>query len=119
MLLLLVVVPFTVHGQEAGPPPLTRRQVEQDLRLELELLSPDILEAGGTPLTTVTAGGIFGEMSLIDRSPRSATATADGGCEVAPINEKAFLYLVHETPYFSLDVMRVLAVRVRLMNALI
>lgn len=78
-----------------------------------------VIEAGGNTLTSVGAGGIFGEMSLIDQSPRSATAKSQGDCEVAPINDKAFLFLVHETPYFALDVMRVLAERVRQMNSLI
>ena len=37
-------------------------------------------------------------------------------CQVVPISERTFLYLVHETPYFALDVMRTLAGRVRRMN---
>lgn len=37
-------------------------------------------------------------------------------CEVVPVTERTFLYLVHETPYFALDVMRTLATRVRRMN---
>ena len=56
-------------------------------------------------------GGIFGEMALIDGSPRSATARAKTDCVVAPINEKIFLFLVHETPYFAIAVMRTLADR--------
>ena len=64
----------------------------------------------------VGVGGVFGEMGLIDGSPRSASAVALAPSEVVPVTEKTFLYLIHETPYFALDVMRTLAARVRRMN---
>ena len=41
-------------------------------------------------------------MALIDGSPRAATARAKTACEVAPITEKSFLFLVHETPFFAI-----------------
>jgi len=61
----------------------------------------------------VTPEGIFGEMALIDHQPRSATARARTECRLVEIPEKRFLYLVHETPHFALEVMRVLATRLR------
>jgi CRP/FNR family cyclic AMP-dependent transcriptional regulator len=57
--------------------------------------------------------GILGEMALIDHQPRSATARARTACRLVEIPEKRFLYLVHETPHFALEVMRVLAGRLR------
>ncbi|HEY2389445.1 MAG TPA: Crp/Fnr family transcriptional regulator [Candidatus Binatia bacterium] len=57
--------------------------------------------------------GILGEMALIDHQPRSATARARTACRLVEIPEKRFLYLVHETPHFALEVMRVLAERLR------
>jgi len=70
-------------------------------------------------ITTIEEGGLFGEMALIDGSPRSATARAGEDCELTGIRERVFLFLVHETPYFALDVMRTLADRLRAMNELI
>jgi len=67
----------------------------------------------GIVAETLGPGGIFGEMALIDGSPRSATVRAKTDCEVAPINEKSFVFLVHETPYFAVAVMRTLADRLR------
>jgi CRP-like cAMP-binding protein len=67
----------------------------------------------------VGRGGIFGEMSLIDLEPRSATVVAVEDCEVVPINERLFVELVQESPYFALDVMRVLAERIRLLDRLV
>jgi hypothetical protein len=39
--------------------------------------------------------------------------------ELVAINERGFIFLVHETPYFALDVMRTLADRLRHMNELV
>jgi CRP-like cAMP-binding protein len=74
------------------------------------------IEKNGKLMETVGPGGVFGEMALIDGSPRVATVRAKTDCEVAPINEKTFLFLVHETPYFAIAVMRTLADRLRRMN---
>lgn len=67
----------------------------------------------------VSAGGIVGEMALIDHAPRSAAVTAVTQCSVAEIDEKRFLFLVQQTPSFALSVMRVMSSRLRRMNALI
>ncbi|MGC1712645.1 MAG: cyclic nucleotide-binding domain-containing protein [Methyloceanibacter sp.] len=67
----------------------------------------------GHVVETLAPGGIFGEMALIDGSPRAATARAKTACDVAPITEKSFLFLVHETPFFAIAVMRTLAERLR------
>ena len=58
-------------------------------------------------------GGVVGELALIDRAPRSATAIAATPCLLAPIDEKQFQYMVQQTPFFALQVMRVLAERLR------
>lgn len=74
------------------------------------------IERDGKVIESLSGGGIFGEMALIDGSPRSATARAKTNAEVAPINEKSFLFLVHETPFFAIAVMRTLAERLRRSN---
>jgi CRP-like cAMP-binding protein len=70
-------------------------------------------------METLGPGGVFGEMALIDGSPRVATVRAKTDCVLAPINEKSFLFLVHETPYFAIAVMRTLANRLRRMDDLV
>lgn len=62
---------------------------------------------------TVGPDEFFGELALVDHSPRSATARAKTECELFPISEKEFLFMVAETPFFSLVVMRKLAERLR------
>jgi CRP-like cAMP-binding protein len=65
---------------------------------------------------TIGPGGILGEMALIDHSPRSASARAKTDCQLVPIAEARFAYLIQETPYFAIEVMRVMARRLRHMN---
>lgn len=76
------------------------------------------IERGGKVMETLVPGGVFGEMALIDGSLRSATARAKTDCELAPITERSFLFLVHETPFFALSLMRTLVERLRRMNEL-
>ena len=71
------------------------------------------LHKGGAHLRTVPPGGIFGEMAMIDGSVRSADAVARTDCVLAPVDERRFLFLVHETPMFALEVMKVMAERLR------
>ena len=68
---------------------------------------------GDTILDVVGPEGIFGEMALISQERRSATARARSDCRIVEIPEKRFLYLTQETPFFALEVMRVMASRLR------
>lgn len=72
----------------------------------------------GKVLEQVGPGGVFGEMALIDQAPRNATARALTDCTVARIDKKRFMFLVQQTPFFSLEVMRVMANRIRAMSAM-
>jgi CRP/FNR family cyclic AMP-dependent transcriptional regulator len=77
----------------------------------------DIL-AGQTVVDTAVAGDIFGEMALIDTSARSATARAKTDCSLIPVDQKRFTFLIQQTPFFSIHVMRILADRIRKFNKL-
>jgi CRP-like cAMP-binding protein len=67
-------------------------------------------------LETLPQYSIFGEMALIDTAPRSATAIAASDAKLVPVSEKQFLFLISNTPYFALNVMRVMARRLRAAN---
>jgi CRP/FNR family transcriptional regulator, cyclic AMP receptor protein len=71
------------------------------------------IRLGNRTLAELNANSIFGEMALIDDAPRSATAVAVTDIELVPVSEKQFLFLVSQTPFFALKVMRVLARRLR------
>jgi CRP/FNR family transcriptional regulator, cyclic AMP receptor protein len=74
------------------------------------------IRLGNRLLDTLSDNGIFGEMALIDASPRSATVVAATDVKLVPVGEKQFLFLVSRTPHFALNVMRVLAQRLRRAN---
>src|SRR5262245_53994364 len=61
-------------------------------------------------------GGVLGEMALIDSAPRSASAIAKTDCRLAPIDQRRFTFLVQQTPHFALQIMRVMANRLRRMD---
>jgi CRP-like cAMP-binding protein len=77
--------------------------------------SVDIARAGNV-IETVPAGGIFGELALVDESARGATATVATAARLAKVDKKHFTYLVHEHPTFALQVMKVMAERLRSAN---
>ena len=74
------------------------------------------LSVTGRTLEKVVKGGVFGEMALIDAAPRSATATALTACSLVPVTALRFKSLVRETPDFAIDIMRVMAARLRSMD---
>lgn len=63
-------------------------------------------------------GDIVGEMALIDTKKRSATAIARRDSRLVCVDEARFLKMVKKEPQFALDVMRILAARLRKMNKL-
>ena len=74
------------------------------------------IRSGNRLFETLGENEIFGEMALIDASPRSADAVAKTDAILAPITEKQYLFLVKHTPHFALKVLRVLARRLRSQN---
>src|SRR4051812_15475488 len=77
------------------------------------------LTIGDQVVEILGPGQLFGEMALIDQAPRVATAKAKTACKLAVIPEKRFVFLVQTTPYFALKIMKVMADRLRKMNALV
>jgi CRP/FNR family cyclic AMP-dependent transcriptional regulator len=74
------------------------------------------LKIGDAIVETVASGGVFGEMALIDHRDRSATAIGKSDGTIVPVNQKRFLYLVQNTPFFAVEVMEVMADRLRRMD---
>lgn len=74
------------------------------------------ISIGGKVVETVEAGGVFGEMVLVEEQPRAATAIVRTDAELVRVDRKRFLFLVQQTPYFSLQLMAIMAKRLRHMN---
>jgi len=74
---------------------------EVELRLQGQLLGKEI------------AGGIFGEMAMVDAATTSATAVAATDVKLARLERDQFKGFISKNPEFSLQVMAVLANRLR------
>jgi CRP/FNR family transcriptional regulator, cyclic AMP receptor protein len=67
----------------------------------------------GAVVERVGPGGVFGEMALVDQSPRSANAAAETDCALLAINRAVFLNLVKSEPTFGVSLLAATAERVR------
>ena len=67
----------------------------------------------GRLVETIGPGGIVGELALIDRASRVATVVAKTDAKLTPIGERRFLFMVEQTPHFSLQIMRLVVDRLR------
>ncbi len=78
------------------------------------ILDGDVrIETSERLIDIISEGEIFGEMALVDDSPRSASAVAASRCKVVPIDKSRFTRATQINPYFALQVMEVMAQRLR------
>ena len=70
-------------------------------------------------LTTFHAGDIFGEMALIEKKPRSATALATKASRMLVMNEALLDKLLEGNPDFAKKMIRILSERIRKANLII
>lgn len=71
------------------------------------------VKRNGKEVATLEPGAIFGELSLLDHGPRTATVTCQTECQVLLIAQRNFLAVVDEVPALSHKVMAALASRIR------
>ncbi len=67
----------------------------------------------GAVVERVGPGGVFGEMALVDQSPRAANAVAETDCALLAINRLVFLNLVKADPTFGTSLLSAMAERLR------
>ncbi len=67
-------------------------------------------------VAAVGPGGTFGEMAVVDQSPRSASAIAHVDCELLAIDRAALMAAVAAQPAFAIALLRAVAERLRLAN---
>lgn len=71
---------------------------------------------GAVRLAVLEPGEIFGEMGVIERQPRNATARALEPVRVTAIDADRFIYMLQTQPEVSLALMHKLSHRLRLMD---
>lgn len=75
------------------------------------------IEYKGIVFEEVRAGGILGEMAIVDEgAARSASVIAVTRAELVKVNAVQFMTMIMSAPDFALTVMRVMARRLRRMN---
>ena len=69
-----------------------------------------------TPLLTLSAGDIFGEMAILDGLPRSASAKALEDCELIEIPNGSLDLVLFSKPAWAQALMRTLSRRLKRIN---
>ena len=82
-------------------------------RVKVTILSDDGREI---ILAVLSDGDFFGEMSLLDNEPRSATAIALTETEMVVLHQKDFLSILEKRPRVPIDLLSVLSARLRKAN---
>ena len=93
------------QGDPGGSLLIVRRG---EVRIDLERPAGEAVH-----LSTFRSGDFFGEMSLFDNKPRSATATAVVDSRIVEIGGKAFMSAISQTPHMALSVLAEIASRIR------
>jgi CRP/FNR family cyclic AMP-dependent transcriptional regulator len=68
---------------------------------------------GGEEINRIGPGQVFGEMSLIDDRPRSATVVADEETEAAELSAWEFRAQIKENPDLAINLLKALSARLR------
>jgi CRP/FNR family cyclic AMP-dependent transcriptional regulator len=105
----------------AGETILTEGEKGDTAFLILEGSVEVVVGTGGTSRTigTLDAGDVFGEMSLIDAGPRSATIKAASDTTCIETSSDGFFELVEANPNEAVTVLNTLVRRLRQMNELV
>ena len=64
-------------------------------------------------IATAKAGSVVGELSLLDRGPRTATVVADTDVTLLVVSERALQAAIENIPAISRKLLKGLATRVR------
>lgn len=111
-----VIDELVARGSSRKCPPGIDLVTEGAADAGLQLITQGTAEVlvGGDPVRTLTEGAYFGEMSLIDHAPRSATVRAGvDGCTTFAISPLSFDEVMAANPAMAKPILRVLVGRIR------
>ena len=87
------------------------------LRMYAVLEGVVTVSVGGSAVERLGPGGVFGELALVEQSPRLASVIAETDCELLPINRNAFLMMVKTNSDFAASLLGSIAERLRVLTA--
>ncbi|HTQ73849.1 MAG TPA: cyclic nucleotide-binding domain-containing protein [Burkholderiales bacterium] len=73
------------------------------------------IRIGDAVVEKVGPGGVFGEMSLVERKPRLASAVAETDCALLAMSRHMFLHLVKKSPKFGQALLKAVGERAAFM----
>ena len=71
------------------------------------------IRVDGRNVEIVEPGGVVGEMSMIEDEPVSADVLGKGEAKVAVVDANRFQFLIQNHPFFAIEVMKIMAHRLR------
>ncbi len=92
------------------------REGQTGLRMYVVVEGTVAISVIGRVVERLPAGGVFGELALVEQSPRLASVFAETDCQVLPVNRAAFLQLVKTSPEFASSLLGALAERLRVLT---
>ena len=87
--------------------------VIEDGRVKISLASDNLQEV---TISLLGSGDFFGEMSILDESPRAADVVALGDVKLLVIQKEHFFEHLHKFPSISINLLRVMCERLRKVN---
>jgi CRP-like cAMP-binding protein len=72
-----------------------------------------VVKRNGRKIADLGVGAVFGELSLLDHGPRTATAICTSDCTLLVIDQRRFLAVIDDIPSLSHKLLRTLAARIR------
>ena len=111
--LVQVVGPAAKFRYPAGK--IVMREGQRGVALYAVIEGRVEIRIGEAVVEKLGPGGVFGEMSLIDRKPRLASAVAESDCVLLAMSRHMFLHLVKHSPKFGAALLKAVGERAAFM----
>jgi CRP-like cAMP-binding protein len=92
------------------------RQGESNDKMFIILSGELEVKVGGNAAALLKEGDLFGELSMIDKEPASGDVVAVTDGEFVTLDERRFLSVSQQNPFFTIGILRVVTAKLRAMN---
>lgn len=102
--------------QTFSPADVLIREGEANDKMFVILSGELEVRVGGRAVASLHEGDLFGELSMIDKEPASGDVVALGSGEFVTLDERRFLVVSQQNPFFTMGLLRVVSAKLRAMN---
>jgi CRP-like cAMP-binding protein len=92
------------------------REGEANDRMFIILTGELEVRVGGKTVARLKEGELFGELSMIDQEPASGDVVAVTDGEFVTLDERRFLVVSQQNPFFTMGILRIVSAKLRAMN---